>query len=562
MKRLGLFLLLLFLACQTDGQKVVSAVSKSINVNITKDPPKPPFLEINSESMQFTDSDGNRKIDAGETVTIRFDISNSGMGPGLDLQATTRLIKPVNGLNFKESISLGELEPGKTITVEIPVTGNMSIPDGTAEFEIRIDETNGFDSDPVNIKLETHAFRTPMVKIMDYVVSSKNDNTLQKREPFDLQILVQNIGQGIASEVSVQLPVPANVFDMLGNANTSIGVLQPNESKQINFQFIANNEYSSNIISFAFSIKEKYGKYTENKTITLTLNQQISDTKWEVIGNKETEVVIVPSSLTSQVDNNIPESGKKMLNRLALIIGNQNYSRSGTLNAQINVEYALNDAYVFREYAIKTLGVSEENIHFIKDASAGEMNGEINVVVELLKRMGSNAELILYYAGHGFPDENTRIPYLIPVDVSASNLNYAIELSDLYLKLSETGAKRITIFLDACFSGGGRNQGLLVSRQVRVKPNETLLQGNIVVFTASSSDQSSLPYQKEKHGMFTYFLLKKLQESKGGVTYGELSDYLREKVGIVSLQENKKTQDPEVIVSPQIENEWRGWTFK
>jgi hypothetical protein len=84
----------------------------------------------------------------------------------------------------------------------------------------------------------------------------------------------------------------------------------------------------------------------------------------------------------------------------------------------------------------------------------------------------------------------------------------------------------------------------------------------MVVFAAASGDQSSLPYTKEKHGMFTYFLLEKLQETGGNVSYGELATFLKNKVGIVSLKENSKTQDPEILISPQVENVWQSWSFK
>ena len=50
----------------------------------------------------------------------------------------------------------------------------------------------------------------------------------------------------------------------------------------------------------------------------------------------------------------------------------------------------------------------------------------------IIKKLGSTAELIVYYAGHGYPDETTKVPYLIPVDVPASDLSYAIKLDDFY----------------------------------------------------------------------------------------------------------------------------------
>ena len=263
----------------------------------------------------------------------------------------------------------------------------------------------------------------------------------------------------------------------------------------------------------------------------------------------------------SGVDVKIPKN-KQVKNRFALVIGNEDYtSYQRTLNSEQNVDYAVNDAKVFKEYALKTLGVKQGNMFFLTNATAAKMHQEIKRVIEIINALGSDAELIFYYAGHGYPDENTKSPYLVPVDVSGSDLSHAVKLDDLYKSLGNTKAKRITIFLDACFTGGARSSGLIASRGVKVKPKEGTLNGNIVVFSASSGEQSSLPYHKEGHGMFTYHLLKKLQETKGVVSMGDLSDYLESKVSLQSLKENKKEQDPKVNTSHKVINDWRNWKF-
>jgi len=59
----------------------------------------------------------------------------------------------------------------------------------------------------------------------------------------------------------------------------------------------------------------------------------------------------------------------------------------------------------------------------------------------------------------------------------------------------------------------------VAARGVKVQPKENIFRGNMMVFPASSGNQSSLPYKDMQHGMFTCFLLKKLQETNGNVTY-------------------------------------------
>lgn len=263
------------------------------------------------------------------------------------------------------------------------------------------------------------------------------------------------------------------------------------------------------------------------------------------------------------VDKNIPANPAKNPYRFALIIGNEDYSSfQKDLNSEVNVAYAINDASIFKEYTSKTLGVPEENITLLVNAKAMDMNRAIKKINLLSKNSGGKAEIIFYYAGHGFPDEQTKEPYLMPVDVSGSELDFAVKLSDLYKQLNEFPCQKVTVFLDACFSGGARNQGLLAARGVKIKPKEGELKGKMVVFSASSGDQSSLPYKEKKHGLFTYFLLKKFQESMGVLTYKTLSDYLSEQIGVKSIIINNKEQNPQTNVSAEAQDVWAIWSFK
>ena len=302
------------------------------------------------------------------------------------------------------------------------------------------------------------------------------------------------------------------------------------------------NSYTVTTFDYNFDEIEIDIKQSDLSNTTITKNKTVR------VGN-------------SIVDSDIPEN-RKVANRYALVIGNQDYtSYQRTLSSEQNVDYAENDATIFKQYCLNTLGVKQENMHFLLNATAGQMSQEIDLVSKIVSKLGPDAELIVYYAGHGYPDELTKVPYLIPVDVSASNLNSAIKLSEVYKKLSSTNAGKISVFLDACFTGGGRTSGLIASRGVKIRPKKGALTGNMIVFSASSSDQSSLPYRKEAHGMFTFHLLKKLQETKGAVNMGDLSDYLIDKVSIQSLKENKKEQDPTVNASQEVSTQWRNWKF-
>ena len=71
-----------------------------------------------------------------------------------------------------------------------------------------------------------------------------------------------------------------------------------------------------------------------------------------------------------------------------------------------------------------------------------------------------------------------------------------------------------------------------------------------------------MPLKNEAHGLFTYYLLKKLKETKGDITYEELSDYLKDNITLQSVLVNDKEQTPQTNVSSTIINEWKTWKVK
>jgi uncharacterized caspase-like protein len=265
----------------------------------------------------------------------------------------------------------------------------------------------------------------------------------------------------------------------------------------------------------------------------------------------------------SDIDIEIPEIPASNPNRFALIIGNEDYSTFQTsLKTESNVEYAIHDAEIFKEYALKIIGIPADNIIMVTNAKAIEMHQAIDQTINIIKNMQGKAELFVYYAGHGFPDEQTKEPFLIPVDVTGTGLQYAIKQTDFFKKITEFPSKRVVVFLDACFSGGGRNQGLLASRGVKIKPKENALKGNMVVFSASSGEQSSLPYKEKQHGLFTYFLLKKLKETQGDINFKDLADYLTFEIPVRSVMINNKEQNPQTRVSYELGDSWQSWTIR
>lgn len=255
----------------------------------------------------------------------------------------------------------------------------------------------------------------------------------------------------------------------------------------------------------------------------------------------------------SDVDIHIPVTDKKQENTFVVIIANKNYDEAP------NVDYAFNDGYMFKEYCIKTLGIPSSNIRFKEDATFNNIRESVNWIRDIAtnKVYRTNSKFIFYYSGHGVPDELTRSMYLLPKDGVAMNISTTgYNISDLYKVLSETSSESL-VLLDACFSGFAKSGSALASTKGVVKVTNGAPKGNTVVFSASSSNEVAHQYEEKSHGLFTYYLLKKLQETKGNVSLGELFDYIEKEVVRTSVTKNHKSQTPSAAAGSTA-LEWKG----
>ncbi len=259
----------------------------------------------------------------------------------------------------------------------------------------------------------------------------------------------------------------------------------------------------------------------------------------------------------SDVDKEIPTVKESNENTFAFIIANENYPDAP-------VPYSLNDGRIFKEYCNKTLGIPEKNINMHEDATFGTIIAAVEKMKNIADVYKGEARVIFYYSGHGFPDEKQSTAYLLPIDGDASDItNTGYSLAKLYKDFEALKLKSSVIFLDACFSGARREDNMLTSsRGVAIKVKEEAPIGNMVVFSAAQGDETAHQLEEKGHGLFTYYLLKELQQTNGDVTLGELSEFVTKQVKRQSVVINNKKQTPTVIPSQTIVNSWQSMTLK
>lgn len=321
-------------------------------------------------------------------------------------------------------------------------------------------------------------------------------------------------------------------------------------------------EQSDNLYGTFFFIDQQGRRYSTWEEGKDYLAKEAAKTPFQAHNTRiQSTVQAVPDAgyadRVVDVDNDIPQTKGANFGTYAVVIANENY------RSVADVGNAANDGNVLHQYLTKTLGIPENNIIYCENASAAMMDEALSTLETKTRSaaaLGKAFNVIFYYSGHGVPAEGTSDAYLLPVDVSPKNLKrYGFSLDELYRRLGSLEAQCVTVLLDACFSGAGRTGAMLADvKGVALEPKKAAPTGNMVVLSACSGSQTAHIFKEGKHGLFTYWLLRKLKETKGEVTLGELQEHLAQYVDYTATNRlNLPGQQPTLQVSPTLSRNWR-----
>jgi len=402
---------------------------------------------------------------------------------------------------------------------------------------VRVREGNGFDLDPSpRLEVTTRAFRAPRLVLEGVVVNDQTgDGRIAPREIVELRVRVANRGTGEAREVRASLRLGPDVFLTPDSPKSAaFGTMRPNDVRDLVFSAFTNSRAKD--FAAAVELHEARARFDTVLTLPLALDRVLASTQ-VIVERTRPGTTSAPPPLVVDVDTGIPRTRTRNASAVAVVLGVERYDRLPDVN------FAARDAATFREYAVKTFGVRDDPEHLYYgidgDVSGTALRKLFGADGWLARRVTPETDVIVYWAGHGGPDLTTRSPFILPSDGDA---NYPVQtgyaLNELYTRLAALGARSVTVFLDACFSGWTRDAGQLLqgARDVAVSiENPVLTNDRMAVFAASAGNQVSSAWPAMRHGLFTYFLLKGLRgaaDSDGvpGVSVGELDAYLRREV--------------------------------
>lgn len=263
-----------------------------------------------------------------------------------------------------------------------------------------------------------------------------------------------------------------------------------------------------------------------------------------------------------EISKDIPQSKKQNQYSVAVVIGNKQY-----FNERVpDVDYALNDATLIKEYLMKAFGYKIENIIYLKNATQSELNLIFGTATNHKGKLYDYAipgksEIFIYYSGHGAPNTDDNMAYLVPSDCDPDKVSlngYSLETfyNNLDRLTEEKNVKHVTVVLDACFSGNSQKGSLLTNIspiEIKVK-NKTMISPKSTIYTSTSENQVSTWYEEKKMSLFTYFFLKGIKgeadiNQDKVITAKELSEFINDESGGVpywSRRLNGRNQLPKI----------------
>lgn len=253
--------------------------------------------------------------------------------------------------------------------------------------------------------------------------------------------------------------------------------------------------------SFAAKIKLAVGR-NDILVQAEDINSNVAEAKVTIVRDEFiSEQTLVDVDMPPKTRMNNPDA-------LAVVIGVESYQYVP------DATFAYNDAEVFREYLAETMGMKRQRIKLATNRKATQ--------AEFSKLLGPNgwlarniskgkSDVVVYFSGHGIASPDAKSSGLLPHDVDP-NYSVGLQTKQLYQDLAAMGAKSVTVFLDACFTGQTRNSEMLIAnaRPIVIRPIAAEIPPNITVISAASGSQISGALEEKEHGLFTYYLLKGL----------------------------------------------------
>ena len=328
-----------------------------------------------------------------------------------------------------------------------------------------------------------------------------------------VRLRAKNVGDGAARGIVAWIEPGAGVFPAKdGATRIDLGELAPGAEAEFVYRCYADR--SAAALSFQVTLEQ--GDGATGSLVSFPLAQAAP-----------------PPPPASDVDGDVAASLSARPAALAVVLGVGTYAKAP------GATYAAADAKTAARYFEKSLGIPAARIELLVDGEVtlGQMQRVFGPDGWLARRATPESEIFVFFAGHGMAEPEKFSPYLLPSDADPDYLRQtALSLDRMVELLASLGARRTTLFLDACFAGLSREGASLLddARPLLVEQTHRVPAG-LSIFSAGSGSQIVSALEGQAHGLFSYYLFKGIAgdadlDHDRRVVASELKSYLEEAV--------------------------------
>lgn len=244
----------------------------------------------------------------------------------------------------------------------------------------------------------------------------------------------------------------------------------------------------------------------------------------------------------SDVDLDIPITPKQNENHFAFIFTVENYTNN------IVCTGTNNDGKIVKEYFQKTLGIPINNISYYPNGTFSNFHSMKKRMIDIANVFEDDVHFIVYFSGFGYYNPENGESFLLPSDMSLENIiATSYRVTDIYNSLPNI--KSCIIIIDASFDGKTREgESFTKGRGVSIKRKHDLPHKNAIIMSADSEGGRAYLDESGTHGLFTYYLLKKIKKESGEVTISDLFEDVSKNIAKYCIKSGKiDIQKPHVL---------------
>lgn len=374
----------------------------------------------------------------------------------------------------------------------------IKIPYGISTFNIKFEDykKNGITNSYIIERNDTLDFDPPEIVLVDPKISSRG---------FDVTKVDHNLQNSSVSE--------SDTFLVRGFLRDESG---------IHLLTINDKEVPLDTNNFFIYVPKEKPNFVSIKAI-------------DNLGNESLKNINLKSN------KNPTQSDLLIGNYHALIIGIQNYNDKSIPS----LDFPLKDSEDLINVLTKKYSFDQKNIDYLKDPTRKEI---IQAFTQLRNELSKNDNLLIFYAGHGYWDEDLEQGFWLPKD--ASLIDDAEWFSNGRVRdyIRGLNTKHTLLIADACFSGG-----IFKSREVSISAPKSVQE----MYNSNSRRAMTSGALKEvpDKSVFIEYLTKRLAENnKEFLSSEELFYSLKEAV----INNSPVSQTPEYGVIHQAGDEGGG----